>query len=83
MKAVDGYIEAQAIIAEKLADLQAAVQEHMDRVNPENVNWGHVGDLNHIMAAATELAASTHRYQAAHEALKAITAMIDEENGRI
>jgi hypothetical protein len=47
--AADKYAANQADAAELIDELQAALQSHMDATNPESVNWGHVGDIGHVI----------------------------------
>jgi uncharacterized protein (DUF111 family) len=46
--ATTGYIQAQTLVNDLCNELAAALETHMDGIDPEHVNWGHVGDLNHV-----------------------------------
>jgi hypothetical protein len=47
--AADAYIALQAKAAAKIEAISAALETHQDNIDPERVNWGHVGDLSHAM----------------------------------
>ena len=44
--ALDAFIARKAEIDEMLARLQALSDEHFN-VHPDEIHWGHVGDLGH------------------------------------
>lgn len=48
VKAVDAYIAAHARADELIVQLGEEVEAAMDSVNPDDVNWGNVGDINHV-----------------------------------
>jgi len=50
-EAADAYIALQAKAAAQIEAISAALEAHQDGVDPECINWGHVGDLKR----ATEL----------------------------
>jgi len=45
--AADAYVALQAKAAVQLEAISAALEAHQDGIDPERVNWGHVGDLRH------------------------------------
>lgn len=45
--AVDAFVAKKAEIDEMLAHLAALSEDHF-AVNPDDVHWGHVGDLGRI-----------------------------------
>jgi predicted secreted protein len=47
--AVGAYIALQAQAAVQIEAISAALEAHQDGIDPERVNWGHVGDLNHAI----------------------------------
>jgi hypothetical protein len=49
--AADAYIALQVKAAAQIETISAALEAHQDGIDPEQVNWGHVGDLSR----ATEL----------------------------
>jgi hypothetical protein len=49
--AANAYIALQAKAAAHIEAISAALEAHQDSIDPERVNWGHVGDLSR----ATEL----------------------------
>ena len=49
--AATAYVALQAKAAAQIEMISAALEAHQDGIDPECVNWGHVGDLSH----ATEL----------------------------
>ena len=54
--AIDAYLERYAAISAKLERLQDLADEHFGH-DPENINWGHVGDLGRVDAGLNELLA--------------------------
>ena len=44
--AADAYVALQAKAAVQLEAISAALEAHQDSIDPERVNWGHVGDLS-------------------------------------
>ena len=47
--AVNAYIALQAKAAAQIEAITAALEAHQDSIDPERVNWGHVGDLDHAI----------------------------------
>ena len=47
--AAGAYIALQAKAAAQIEAISAALEAHQDGIDPERVNWGHVGDLNHVI----------------------------------
>lgn len=47
--AADTYIALQAKAAAQLEAISVALEAHQDGIDPEQVNWGHVGDLKHAI----------------------------------
>ena len=45
-RALETFAELTALIKNHLDRLQGAADNHFD-LAPEEINWGHVGDLNH------------------------------------
>ena len=43
--AADAYVALQAKAAAQIEAISAALEAHQDGIDPERVNWGHVGDL--------------------------------------
>jgi len=43
--AADAYIALQAEAAVQIEAISAALEAHQEGIDPERVNWGHVGDL--------------------------------------
>jgi hypothetical protein len=52
--AVDAYISAQATAAAQLEALAEAIAQHQDATPADSVNWGHVGDLAHVVELLAE-----------------------------
>ena len=52
--ALDAFIAAKTEIDAMLARLAALSADHFD-YSPEDVNWGHVGTLNHYHARLREI----------------------------
>lgn len=52
--ALDAFITAKTEIDAMLARLGALSADHFD-YSPEDVNWGHVGTLNHYRARLREI----------------------------
>lgn len=46
---VGRVVEAQGLMAE----IQAAIESVHDQVSPEQINWGHVGDMGRVVEALT------------------------------
>jgi len=44
--AADAYVALQAKAAAQIEAISAALEAHQDSIDPERVNWGHVGDLS-------------------------------------
>ena len=53
-KALDAFIAAKTEIDAMLARLQALSDDHFE-TNPDEINWGHVGTLNHYSAKLREI----------------------------
>jgi len=54
-KAIDAYIEAQIKARDQLDTLAGFLQSHQDNLIPEEIRWGHVGDINRIAESLNEL----------------------------
>lgn len=55
-KAIDAYIGALGAIQDDLDAIQNYITNGAyDEVNPDEVNWGHVGRLNHIESMLQEI----------------------------
>ena len=54
-KALAQYLALQNKIEEQLEALKLQIVEVQDSTMPEEINWGHVGDLNHISFKLSEL----------------------------
>jgi hypothetical protein len=52
--ALDEYMAAQAAAAELLEDITEALDEHHG-VGPDEINWGHVGDVNAVVEQLTAI----------------------------
>jgi hypothetical protein len=52
--ALAAYLAAQAAAAELLLDITEALDEHHG-VAPEQINWGHVGDVNAVVEQLTAI----------------------------
>jgi hypothetical protein len=62
-KALAEFMSAVEEIRNALAGLQSEADDHLG-VDPDAVNWGHVGDAKHILAALREtLAFARHENQ--------------------
>jgi len=53
-KAIDAFIAAKLEIDDMLARLQALSDDHFN-INPDEINWGHVGTLDHYRARLREV----------------------------
>ena len=53
-KALDAFIAAKIEIDAMLARLQALSDDHFE-TSPDEINWGHVGTLNHYRAKLREI----------------------------
>ena len=53
-KALDAFIAAKTEIDAMLARLQALSDDHFE-THPDEINWGHVGTLNHYRAKLREI----------------------------
>ena len=53
-KALDAFIAAKAEIDAMLERLAALSADHFE-TNPDEINWGHVGTLNHYRAKLREI----------------------------
>ena len=47
--AANAYIALQSKAAVQIEAISAALEVHQDGIDPERVNWGHVGDLSHAI----------------------------------
>lgn len=55
-KAVSAYLAALGNIRDDLDAIQEYINDGAyDEVNPDEVNWGHVGRLNHIESKLQEI----------------------------
>ena len=52
--AIDAYLAKTAAIQAKIAQLQQLADDHFKH-DADNINWGHVGDLDRIEAALDEI----------------------------
>ncbi|WP_106753520.1 hypothetical protein [Pannonibacter carbonis] len=59
-KALDAFIAAKIEIDAMLERLVALSADHFD-TNPDEINWGHVGTLNHYRAKLREITDSAFR----------------------
>lgn len=48
--AVAEYLRLHLELIAKADILRGALEDHQDGINPERLNWGHVGDLEHTLA---------------------------------
>jgi len=53
-KAIDAFIAAKTEIDAMLARLAALSADHFE-THPDEINWGHVGTLNHYRAKLREI----------------------------
>ena len=53
-KALDAFIAAKLEIDTMLERLKALSDDHFE-TNPDEINWGHVGTLNHYRAKLREI----------------------------
>ena len=53
-KALDAFFAAKTEIDAMLARLQALSDDHFE-TSPDEINWGHVGTLNHYRAKLREI----------------------------
>ena len=59
-KALDAFIAAKTDIDAMLARLAALSADHF-KTSPNEINWGHVGTLNHYRAKLREITDSAFR----------------------
>ena len=59
-KALDAFIAAKAEIDAMLERLAAFSADHFE-TSPDEINWGHVGTLNHYRAKLREITDSAFR----------------------
>ena len=52
--ALGRFMEQVGEINEKLAELQAFADDHLN-FHPDEINWGHVGDAGYYLERLTEL----------------------------
>ena len=48
VKALAAYLAAKTKVYNRLESLRAAIEDHQDRRTPEEINYAHVGDLDHV-----------------------------------
>ena len=53
--ALDAYIDAQRQARTLLEQLTAHLDAHQESLIPEQIHWGHVGDINAIVGRLEEL----------------------------
>jgi beta-mannanase len=53
-KALGAFMGSIGEIKERLAELNAYFDDHME-VDPDDINWGHVGDAAYFLTELTEL----------------------------
>ena len=58
--ALDAFLAAKADIDTMLARLAALSDDHFE-TNPDEINWGHVGTLNHYRDRLREITDSAFR----------------------
>ena len=59
-KALDAFIAAKTEIDAMLARLAALSADHFE-TSPDEINWGHVGTLNHYRAKLREITDSAFK----------------------
>ena len=59
-KALDAFIAAKTEIDAMLARLAALSADHFE-THPDEINWGHVGTLNHYRAKLREITDSAFK----------------------
>ena len=59
-KALDAFLTAKAEIGTMLARLAALSDDHFE-TSPDEINWGHVGTLNHYRAKLREITDSAFK----------------------
>ena len=59
-KALDAFLAAKFEIDAMLGRLAALSADHFE-TNPDEINWGHVGTLNHYRAKLREITDSAFR----------------------
>ena len=59
-KAINAFIAAKAEIDAMLERLAALSADHFE-TNPDEINWGHVGTLNHYRAKLREISDSAFK----------------------
>lgn len=59
-KALDAFLAAKTDIDAMLERLAALSADHFE-TNPDEINWGHVGTLNHYRAKLREISDSAFR----------------------
>lgn len=59
-QALNEFIGTIAEITERLAELQAFVDNHME-YSPDEINYGHVGDAKRLLGQLTELTDIAYR----------------------
>ena len=59
-KAIDAFLAAKAEIDTMLERLAALSDDHFE-TSPDEINWGHVGTLNHYRAKLREITDSAFK----------------------
>ncbi len=54
-KALAAYLAAKTKVYTRLESLRAAIEDHQDRRTPEEINYAHVGDLDHVAEVLDEI----------------------------
>jgi hypothetical protein len=57
--ALEAYVDAQDSARTLLAQLTAQLAAHQDTLAPREINWGHVGDITHIVTQLEALVTHT------------------------
>jgi len=53
-KAQDAFMEKLAYIKDAVKEIEGYIDEHMN-LNPNEINWGHVGNASQIAGQLTEI----------------------------
>lgn len=54
-KALAAYLTAKTNVYGRLESLRTAIEDHQDRRTPEEINYAHVGDLDHVAEVLDEI----------------------------
>jgi hypothetical protein len=54
-KALTAYLRTASDVRALLARLESGLDAYQDRVSPDEVNYGHVGDMGYLMASLQDL----------------------------